>query len=65
MFWCSSAWEFLYSKTSLIRFNGCRGIRIKETKDSPKRQKGLTIQINGKFNNIGNSDGNKEIKILM
>jgi hypothetical protein len=28
-------------------------------KNSPKRQKKLRKQINGKFNNIGNADANK------
>jgi hypothetical protein len=37
-------------------------IWINETKDSPKRQKKLRKQINGKFSNIGGADENKYIK---
>jgi hypothetical protein len=34
-------------------------IQISEAKDSPKRQKKLRTQINGKCNDIGSGDGNK------
>jgi hypothetical protein len=34
-------------------------IRISEAKGSPRRQKELRKQINGKFNNTGSTDENK------
>jgi hypothetical protein len=33
--------------------------QISEAKDSPKRQKKIRTQINGKFNDIGSGDENK------